>query len=152
MACPAEDLGIELPEGGVNAISAQDLQRDIYGLSQPDAEHFWETRMTQMNVTSQNAGEGWHCANIGVDSTLTLSAPWPSDPSSMAQAAALISLAKGWDGEAPRAGIRLCMGTIEGELPLSKLPTLAGRPLEHIEDFDYLAMQNELRARFKGLD
>jgi hypothetical protein len=44
------------------------------------------------------------------------------------------------------------MGTIEGELPLSKLPTLAGRPLGHIEDFDYLAMQNELRARFKGLD
>jgi len=32
-ACPAEQFGVELPKGGVEAMSNEDLQRDVWGLS-----------------------------------------------------------------------------------------------------------------------
>lgn len=36
MGCPAEQLGVDLPAGGVEAMSNEDLQRDVWGLSRGD--------------------------------------------------------------------------------------------------------------------
>lgn len=58
IACPAEQLGIELPEGGAAAISQEDLQRDVFALSREPAAVVFERRMQQMDVDVVEVGEG----------------------------------------------------------------------------------------------
>lgn len=112
-ACAVETLGVELPSGGVDAISHEDLRRDVYLLVEgPPAPRFAE-RLAQMQMLPADAPaplpSGTTCLGRGAGATV-LVAPWPADPDTATAAAALISVAKAWDlGGGPPQGAILCM-------------------------------------------
>lgn len=135
-ACPAEQLGIELPPGGAKAISHEDLQRDVYLLTRSEPRAAFAKRMGQMQFSPDGdcfVREGKGPARVLV-------------AASEVEAAALISLAKGWDlaGEVPRTTF-LCFGAEkipEGErLEIGSLP--AG---------DYVAMQKAVATLYRRIE
>ena len=112
-ACPVETLGVELPSGGVDAISHEDLRRDVRLLVEgPPALRFAE-RLGQMQMLPTAAPAplppGTTCLGRGEFATV-LVAPWPSDPDTATAAAALISVAKAWDlSGGPPKGAVVCL-------------------------------------------
>lgn len=109
LACPAEQLGIELGPTGAEAISLDDAQRDVRGLVR-EGPGFFRTRMGQMHFSVEE-GEGWLCGVAGRGSPLTLVAPWPEDADSAVAGAVLIGVAKAWDTlGGPPGERRLCVG------------------------------------------
>ncbi len=68
-ACPAEQLGIELPPGGAEAISHEDLRRDTRTLVEGPAATRFTERLGQMQMTPADAPagtpEGTTCATRG---------------------------------------------------------------------------------------
>jgi hypothetical protein len=120
IACPAEQLGIEMPEGGAGAVSAEDVQRDVLRLVDPttDAAAAYAERMEQMRVDKIVREDDRVCGRKnGPGPPRVVVAPWPKDLPSAVQVAMLVSLAKAFDG--PVAATRetwLCMGAgPEGE-------------------------------------
>lgn len=154
LGCPAEQLGVELPEGGPQAISQEDLQRDTFGLRKEDPLQFWLHRMDQMHATVSSTGDKWACVTIGGGGRRLL-APWPVDVETAVAAAALISVAKGWDGE-EKGRLELCIGEpppVEGTLklgpwgpgPLEGDPLHSGSydPARSLESLSYVEMQQK---------
>lgn len=154
LACPVEQLGVELPKGGVQSISQEDLQRDCFGLRKEDPKVFWLHRMEQMHAGTPSEGEGWACVGEGPRWV----APWPVDTDTAAAAALLISVAKGWDGT--EAAFQLCIGTpppVEGEQrlgpmapgPLQGLQSGTYDPSRPLEGLSYVELQTKAVAIWK---
>jgi hypothetical protein len=159
LGCPAAMLGIELPPEGAKAISMEDLKRDCFALRKEDPEKFFAKRMEQMRVADLNTGDGWICATIGDAPADRLQSGWVEDTDTAASAAALISIAKAWDGQSPNPGLELCMARRDPPTPMrtTRLGPLApgaldpGPPLHSgqpdpqraLEDLDY----DELRQK-----
>lgn len=126
LGCPAAMLGIELPPGGVEAISMEDLKRDCYNLRKDDPNAVFEKRMRQMNVAAVKQEEGWICATVGASPSKRIQSGWAEDTDTAAAVAVLISMAKAWDGQLPEPGFELCMARQD---PPTALPTLRLGPL-----------------------
>lgn len=127
VACPAEQLGVELPRGGPEAISQEDLRRDIWLIEQagsaPAAALAVSQRLSQMRllpaygsqwVASLDGGTVVCGRKDGSDpqAVLIIAAADPSTPAGAVTWAGLVSLAKGWDlpGQPERTRI-LCVCT-----------------------------------------
>jgi hypothetical protein len=160
VACPAEQLGVELPEGGVKAISAEDLQRDVHALTRPgaDAGEVFAHRLSQMHLPPTLTGDGRVCGHLGgEDGARVIVAPWPAagplPPADAAQAAVLISLAKGWDGQAPPARATwLCLAKADATLPEGKVVgTGVVVVAQQIEAIDYRKLRTETQGRLREL-
>ncbi len=110
----------------------EDLKRDCYNLRKDDPNRVFEKRMQQMNVATVAQGEGWICATIGASPTLRIQAGWADDTDTAASVAALISVAKAWDGQRPESGFELCMARQDPPttLPTTRLGPLAPGALE----------------------
>jgi hypothetical protein len=132
LGCPAEQLGIELPPGGAEAISPEDLRRDHAILARDGARGFAD-RMRQMHAEVDGA-----CAvRPGSGRELRFVA---TDPLSQA---ALISLAKAADTAAgPVPTLRLCTG---GE---GTLVRLSGQQVPG-GDLDWRAAATETRELYQ---
>jgi hypothetical protein len=151
MACPAERLGVELPEGGVDAMSNEDLQRDVWTLSrgtlsdrrpgQPGHEAglaFIGERLQAMHTlpafgesTLQPAGEGFNLCTVqkGVSQEHILISTRDDGLGAYRSAsgvAGLISLAKSFDTrERPAHSVVFCVIAGEaGELAIAANPVV----------------------------
>ncbi|MDP2313270.1 MAG: hypothetical protein Q8P41_10220 [Pseudomonadota bacterium] len=160
IACPADRLGVEVPLGGVDTISAEDLQRDAYALTRPEADvaAVFERRLTQMHLPPGLTGDGRVCAAYGSGgrSRIVL-APWPTEGPSFvedaARAAILISVAKGWDGHAPPADTTwLCLAKPGAALPPGE-PLALGVTVkaDRLEAIDYRKLRDDTQAFFRTL-
>ncbi len=128
-ACKAEDLGVELPRGGAEAISQEDLRRDSWRLAEQDSPSLAAgavaERLGQMKTHPAFGGEWMSRPGEGLavcarkegkeqqaDVVLALG---PADrPEGAIAWAALISLAKGLDERQPPARtVLLCAVTDE---------------------------------------
>jgi hypothetical protein len=132
LACKAETLGIEVPRGGPDAISMEDLQRDTFLLSEaPDAGGqlaALERRFTEMHTlpgfdrSYQRAeAEGVSlCAMKEGKSgkTVYVQAEAGTGPAAAARLAALISLAKAFDLPSPPPHSLLLCARAPGPPPL----------------------------------
>jgi hypothetical protein len=157
IACPAERLGVEVPKGGVETISMEDLQRDVYALTQPGADvgAAFAHRLAQMHVSGVEQGDGWVCGRRDGDGDPRLFvAPWPANAGDAAEDAALVSLAKGWDGRAaPPRTTWLCMARADATLPAGeRVPLGIDVDAERMEAIDYQHLQAVVQARFRVLD
>lgn len=163
IACPAEQLGIELPEGGAAAISQEDLQRDVFALSREPAAVVFERRMQQMDVDVVEVGEGRLCARkdgaSGAAPRVILAA-WPDTLGGRVGTAALVSLAKGWDGaKGPPVTTWLCAARLGTPLPMGPplrvdevVPTAATGDALTPESVDWRVVQSDVAALFARLD
>lgn len=135
-ACPAERLGIELPPGGAEAISHEDLQRDVYLLTRGEPRVAFAKRMGQMRFSPD--GECFVREGGGPPRVLVARSP--------DEAAALISLAKGWDlaGGVART-TRLCFETEE-------IPTGERVEIGALPHGDYVAMQQAVAALYRRVE
>jgi len=152
-ACPAEQLGIELPPGGAGAISAEDLQRDVRGALGPDAEAFVRRRFEQMHLRLDGV-----CGERGEGELRAFVAGPPVDTDGAVAVAALISLAKAVDTSDPVPGRwRFCVGEGEGTRigPLGAGPLAwegdrvqagAPDPARRPEQLDYRVVAEQVRA------
>lgn len=162
-ACPVEQLGIELPPGGADAISQEDLQRDVLGLTGADPGAWFEKRAGQMGLEVRR-GEGWVCGQRGAP-TRAWVAPWPRSVDEAAAGAALLSVAKGWhtlDEPAPSA---YCVASAAvpypdpralgplapGPLDPAALRSGTADPARPFEGLDYRELAAKARQLF-GLD
>jgi hypothetical protein len=133
--CPAEQFGVELPKGGVEAMSNEDLQRDVWGLSrgqlqdrrpgQPghaDGLEFIGKRLQAMHTLPafgeemlQKAGEGSNLCTVqkgqGQEHIVIQTVDQGLGAfESASGVAALISLAKSFDvRERPAQSIVFCV-------------------------------------------
>ena len=126
LGCPAEWLRVPLPQGGVDALSMEDVQRDVWSLTQLDdrrpgqADHvagveITEQRLIQMHLLPgfgdksyrAKAGEGLMlCGSRGGRSqkaVVVVSLDAGQGASSAASVASVVSLAKTWDTPEPPA-------------------------------------------------
>lgn len=143
----------------------EDLQRDCYGLKKEDPASFFERRMKQMHVAKVEEGEGWICATIGYRPADRLMAAWPVDADTIASVAALISVAKAWDGINPEPGLELCMAKIQPPKPIRTVrlgplapgaldqgpPIRSGTydPNRRLEELDYEDLRRKAVALWK---
>ncbi len=163
IACPAAQLGIELPEGGVGAISQEDLQRDVFALSREAPSVVFERRMRQMNVDAVEVGEGRLCARRdgrGGGAAVVVAAAWPDTLGGRVGTAALVSLAKGWDGaKGPPVTTWLCAARPGTALPADPplrvdevVPTAATGDALTAESVDWRVVQRDVAGLFARLD
>jgi len=149
LACRAESLGVEVPRGGPESVSVEDLQRDAFALRGPGGPrlpgspahravsgHFAQ-RLQQMRMVPGfdrsweaplEAGGLLVCGRkdgAGPGSIVVLARdPGAGHVAGPVDLAALISLAKAHDTrERPRASLVLC-GQFGGDVP----PTLGSAP------------------------
>ncbi len=147
-----------MPLGGADTISAEDLQRDVYALTRADAEPgaVFARRMEQMHLPPQLSGEGRVCAQRGGEGApRVVVAPWiPGDVPAMVQAAVLISVAKGWDGQdPPKRATWLCLAKPDAPLPEGeRVPLTVTVVAERMEAVDYRKVRDATIAWFKALD
>jgi hypothetical protein len=121
IACPAERLGVELPERGGASISQEDLQRDVFALTREPPEVVFRRRMEQMHVDEVVVTSDALCARKdGRDpSPRLVRAEWPDTLGGRVGTAALVSIAKGWDGpEDPPRSVWLCAARAGARLPV----------------------------------
>ena len=119
IACPVEQLGIELPAGGADAVSHEDLRRDTRLLLGPDPAGTFVERLGQMQMAPVPATgelpEGTTCAARGegkapAEQPRLIVATWPATADEATAGAALISIAKAWDLEGgPKGRATLCL-------------------------------------------
>lgn len=148
LGCKAETLGVELPRGGPETISVEDLQRDAFALRGPERSrmvgspghraatgHFAQ-RLQQMRMIP-GFGREWRAAlegggvlvcgqkdGAGAGAVVVLAQDSGEGPSGPVDLAGLISLAKAHDTPArPAATLVLC-GHFAGPVP----PTLGPSP------------------------
>lgn len=157
VACPAEQLGVELPRGGPDAISQEDLRRDSWLLAQASAGAASPAqagavvaqRLSQMRLLPAFGGE-WTRTSAGglaicgrkdgADKSVLLVVA-QGDPATVDGAlswAGLVSLAKGWDQPGqPRKTRILCAITrpLDGAWPPPWLPV----PADQVAAVAYLS-------------
>jgi hypothetical protein len=139
--CPAEWLGVPIPPRGVEAISQEDIQRDLFALLEagpghrrnPEAATWVAKRLEQMGLELLDTdNDGLVCGlregrQAGV--LLLLSEPGPAGASQAALPdAQLISLAKSVHGLGrPRRGLAFCSlpRSLAGAAPLEAAGGLA---------------------------
>ena len=114
LACPAEQLGIDLPPGGAEAISHEDLRRDTrMFVDGPAVEKFLErTGQMQLVPAAAPAGlpSGTTCAARGEGPGPGAPRLLVSDADTATAAAALISVAKAWDLDGgPKGHATVCL-------------------------------------------
>ena len=128
LACPAEQLGIELPPCGADAISIEDLRRDVGLFAEAtDKGAAFRERMAQMQFgeAPSEGGPTLACTRRGQAGTLRVAAVAPMMADLATGAAALVSLAKAWDlAGGPRAGVVACLELAIGEDFLGENPGL----------------------------
>ncbi|MES2640570.1 MAG: hypothetical protein V4850_13840 [Myxococcota bacterium] len=160
IACPADRLGIELPAGGVETISAEDLQRDTYALSRADTNpgDVFKRRLGQMNLPASDEGADRVCAlHPGEGRPRVVAAPWPTPGLSFvtdaASAAVLVSLAKGWDGQPPAGRPTwVCLAKAGATLPDGDLvPFGVAIEADRLEAIDYRTLRDDTQAFFRTL-
>ena len=111
LGCPAESLGIPVSKSGVEAVSMDDLVRDVAKLSGPPADRpaFLAERWRQMNLVVDADG----CARregSGPD-FVAIVAEEGDGAAGAAAVAVAISLAKTLDGRpTDPVGVRFCVG------------------------------------------
>lgn len=163
VACPVEQLGIELPPGGAAAISQEDLQRDVLGLLGADPGGWFAKRAGQMGLEVRR-GEGWVCGQRG-EPTRAWVAPWPRGVDEAASGAALLSVAKGWhtldepapsaycvaSGAVPHTDPRALGPLAPGPLDPAALRSGTADPARPFEGLDYRELEAKARQLF-GLD
>lgn len=151
IACPAEQLGIELPEAGVNGISHEDLRRDVRLLTESaDKEAAFVARLGQMKFEPVPTMPG--CATRGEGERATvIFAPVPGYADEATAAAAVISFAKAWDlGDGPPSRVVACLGDRPGGERVEPFgPVDASRPAEVI---NYTHLADRVKRRFTQLD
>lgn len=110
VGCPAEQLGMELPRGGPQAISQEDLRRDVWIVQQGAGSAAGEVaqRLSQMRLLPA-FGSAWVREGEGgavacgrkdgqvEDVVLVVGEGDPATPAGAVAWAGLVSLAKGWD-------------------------------------------------------
>ena len=132
LGCPAEKMGVELPRGGIDSISMEDITRDVMILSRSsDRRHDAQRRLQEMRtlpafgrsyMRTVEGGDllcGRRDGRLGPHSQeaiVVLALDSQGDSSDDAsQIAGLISLAKGFDvHEPPMRSIVFCMTLKEG--------------------------------------
>ncbi len=140
LACPASELGIDLPPEGMDAISPEDLRRDTEIVMREGAAG-WETRMQAMNARRE-PGERV-CMRQGDGEAAPLWVRAGAALPDAVDAAALISLAKAWDTLGEKPGARVyCLGEGPGE----RIPTFAPAAGK-LSDVDFRALAAALRKR-----
>ena len=149
VGCRAETLGVEVPRGGPDAISVEDLQRDARALLGPDGVrrpgtpghravtgHFAQ-RLQQMRMLP-GFGREWQtpleddgllvCGmkDGSTEMGVVVLARDPGDGAARGPVdlAGLVSLAKAYDTPARPAATLVICGQFSGDMP----PTLGGRP------------------------
>ncbi len=155
LACAPERLGIEMPEGGAATISQEDLQRDAFALRQEPPAEVFRRRMTQMHVDAVDMGDRAWCAHEeGPGAPRVLVAAWPEGMDGVVATAALISLAKAWDGPTPPTrDTWLCVARADATLPAGERVAIA--PTEGAtshEAIDWRVVQAAVAAQFAGLE
>lgn len=146
-ACPAEQLGVELPRGGVEAVSPEDLRRDAGDLeAAPSPEAAGELlarRLAQMRLLPA-FGSAWTHPGPGGPlicgrkegqaprALLVVAIGAPNRTEGAVAWAGLISLAKAWDrpGRPPRT-ILLC--ALVGTPDLEALAATPPQPLDQVD-------------------
>ena len=110
VGCQAESLGVDVPKGGPDAISQEDLQRDAWAFGKGDAGAF-EQRLQQMHTlpafgSSYRSGEvvcGIKDGRSGKSRVIAAEGP------AALPRAEVISLAKAWDlPQPPEHSVVLC--------------------------------------------
>lgn len=156
IACPAERLGVELPKGGPDALSAEDLQRDTFGFVKAGADPAaWFTRrMDQMHLPVADRSADHVCARRdGEGPARVLVAPWPASPGQAAQGAVLISLAKGWDGQPPPPRTTwLCIARDGTRLPDGERVEMIPVEAADLEAIHYQRLRDDTRALLERLN
>ncbi len=151
IACPAEQLGIELPEAGAKGISHEDLRRDVRLLSESaDKESAFVGRLEQMKFEKVPDMPGG-AARGGNGPATVIFAPVPGYPDEATAAAAIISFAKAWDlGDGPPSRVVACLGDRDGGERVDPFgPVDASRPAEMI---NYTNLADRVKRRFTQLD
>lgn len=114
--CPAEQLGIPVPAEGIDAISMEDVVRDVTKLSRAPAEAdrlaFLEERWRQMGLDPREGGRCGYRAGTGPEAIAVVAPAGSSDPRSQAPTAVVISVAKALHGRpADARGVWFCVGS-----------------------------------------
>lgn len=148
-ACKAETLGVEVPRGGPEAVSMEDLQRDAFAMRGPEglrppgspghraASGHFAQRLQQMRMIP-GFGRGWQAPlegdgvlvcgqkdGAGQGSVVVLAVdPGDATPRGPVDLAALVSLAKAYDTPARPAATLVICGQFAGAAP----PTLGPTP------------------------
>lgn len=158
--CPVEQLGIEMPPGGADAISQEDLQRDVFGLTTEEPGAWFARRAEQVGLEVRR-GEGWVCGQRG-SPTRAWVAAWPRSIDEAAAAAALLSVAKAWDTldapapsasciadtRVPHADARPVGPLAPGPLDPETLRSGVADPARPFEGLDYRELEGKARALF----
>ncbi len=149
-ACPAADLGIELPPEGAESISAEDLRRDTEMMLK-DGAAGWESRMEAMHAVRERplaSTDTRLCMRQGTGPATPLWAPLDLVDGKVplgeaVDAAALISLAKAWDTLAEKPGARIsCLGAGDGTRIDSFSPDATA-----MQSLDFRVLATHLRKR-----
>lgn len=134
MACPAEQLGIELPKGGIDTVSEEDIRRDLHMLDgQPDdrrerIQHRLEQMHTLPGFGSAYTRDSVVCGLIdGAEAAPTVVLALDEGHGaarSAAPVAAMISLAKSFDVPSkPDRSLLFCAApSVEAYLAAPALP------------------------------
>lgn len=146
---------MEVPTGGADAISGEDLQRDAYALTRPEADpaEVFARRLEQMHLPAREKGADHVCALRGGEGApRVIVAPWPTNPGEAAQVAMLVSLAKGWDGQPPPPRATwLCMAKPGAALPAGDRVDVPPIEAERLEGIDYRGLRDQTKAFFARL-
>lgn len=159
-------MGIDLPRGGADAISHDDLRHDVPLLVEsPEATFVY--RMEQMQFFPIQSAETLVCTGRGEGKPLTLVAIWPASADEATAAAALISMGKAWDlGGGPKRRIELCirrpgaLGRVDvGALAEGPLIETEGEffsgavdPNRPAERLDFVVLQDKVRQIFTVIE
>lgn len=140
LACPAAQLGIELPPEGMEAISPEDLRRDTE-LVLREGPAGWQSRMEAMNATRE-PGERVCMRQGEGEAAPAWTSVGPTVPDAV-NAAVLISLAKAWDTLGEKPGPRVyCLGDGPGD----RIP-LSAPDARKVTDVDFRVLATTLRKR-----
>lgn len=158
IACPAERLGVELPPGGVDAITMEGLRHDLDLLTNGEPAATLRTRFAAMRADEVRAGDGWVCAHLeGPGGARLLRASWPTadDLSSRVGAAALLSLTMAWEGSQPPRDTWLCAARAGADLPdeLDSAEQVPVAPLASgVTNPDWRVVRHEVQRLFQRMD
>jgi len=150
IACPAEQLGIELPEGGAKGISHEDLRRDVRLLVEAaDPARAFIERMAQMHFEAAIDMPGCVQRGSGLDYRIGVSRP--TNAMEATAAAAVISVAKAWDlGTPPERRVLACMG-VEYPADYSVAPLVDDASLDPAT-VNYTALAEKVRVLYAEID
>lgn len=144
--CPAEQLGIPVPAEGIDAISMEDVVRDVTKLSraaEPDRAAFLEERWRQMGLSPEEGGRCGFRQGAGSEAIAIVASPGGPEPRDQAPTAVVISVAKAFHGRPPDTrGVWFCVGPPPAEVAWST--TVAPPPGSG--DLDYRLLVEQARA------